>query len=72
MTAEYINKLPTLDYVKKTIRRCKRREKKYYGNPSSRAEIIITDRYKFPLNGDSFLLFDSGEGDMHRMMLFET
>lgn len=31
------------------------------------AEIIIPDRYKFTLNGDSFLqvLFDFGEGDMY-------
>ena len=70
MTAECINKLPTLDSVKRTIRRCKKGEEEYYGNPSSCAEIIIPDRYKFTLN--SFLLFDSGEGDMHRMMLFGT
>ncbi|KAI6653872.1 hypothetical protein LOD99_11479, partial [Oopsacas minuta] len=47
MTAESINKLPTLDSVKRTIRRCKRREEEFYGNPSSCAEIIIPDRFKF-------------------------
>ncbi|KAI6646039.1 hypothetical protein LOD99_9569 [Oopsacas minuta] len=72
MTAESINKLPTLDSVKRTIRRCKRREEEFYGNPSSCAEIIIPDRFKFTLNDESFLLFDSGEGDDHRMILFGT
>ena len=72
MAAECIIKLPKLDSVKRTIRRCKRGDEEYYGNPSSCAEIIIPDRYKFTLNGNSFLLFDSGEGDMYRMMLFGT
>ena len=72
MTAECVNKLPTLDSVKRTIRRCKRRQEEFYGNPSSCAEIIIPDKYKFTLNGDNFLLFDSGEGDIYRMMLFGT
>ena len=54
-TAECINKLPTLDSGKRTIRRCKRREEEFYGNSSSCAEIIIPDKYKFTLNSDSFL-----------------
>ena len=60
MTAECVNKLPTLDSVKRSIRRCKRRQEE------------IPDKYKSTLNGDSFLLFDSGEGDIYRMMFFET
>ena len=52
MTAECVNKLPTLDSVKKTIRRCKRRQEEYYGNASSCVEIIIRDKYKFTLNGE--------------------
>ena len=72
MTGECINKLPKLDSVKRTIRRCKRGEEEYYDNPSSSAEIIIPDRYKFTLNGNSFLLFDSREGDMYRMLFGTT
>ena len=49
MTSECVNKLPTFDSVKRTIRRCKSRQ--FYGNPSSCAEIIIPDKYKFTLNG---------------------
>ena len=65
-------KIPKRDSVKRVISKYKRKEKEYFGNPASCAEIIIPDRYKFTLNGDSFLLFDSGEGDMNRIMLFGT
>ena len=41
MNAECINKLPKLDSVKRVIRKYKRKEEEYFGNPASCAEIII-------------------------------
>ena len=69
MSAESVVKLPKLESVKKTIRNYKRTEG-YVGNPSSCADVIIPSSLKVTHRGDSFLLFDSGEGDIHRLLLF--
>ena len=40
------------------------------GSPTCAAEIIIADKYKVTVKGEPFLLFDSGFGDVNRMILF--
>ena len=72
MSAESIVKLPKLASVKRTIRNCKSTAEEYFGNPSCCAEVIIPNTLKFSHKGDNFLLFDSGEGDVHRLILFGT
>ena len=67
MSAESVVKLPKLDSVKRTIRSYKRTAEEYVGDPSSCEDVIIPNSFKVTLRGDSFLLFDSGEGDIHRI-----
>ena len=63
MSAESVVKLPKLDSVKRTA-------EEYVGDPSSCADVVIPSSLKVTHRGDSFLLFDSGEGDIHRLLLF--
>ena len=42
------------------------------GNPTCAAEIVIPDKYKSTLNGDAFLLFNSGIGDEQRIIGYGT
>ena len=72
LPAESINKLPKLDSVKKTIRNCKRIQDDDFGNPTTCAEIVIPNSYALTHKGENFLLFDSGIGDVNRLLLFGT
>ena len=72
MSAESVVKLPKLDSVERTILNYKRTAEEYVGDPSSCADVIIPSSLKVTHRGDGFLLFDSGEGDIHRLLLFCT
>ena len=72
LPAQSINKFPKLDSVEKTIRNYRKIQGNDFGNPTSCAEILIPHRYTLSSKGETFLLFDSGNGDANRMLLFGT
>lgn len=63
--------LPRIEHLKRTIRG--QRIEDHPPNPIGRAEIPnIPIPYQQTLNGERFLLFDSGPGDDDRMLMFAT
>ena len=43
-----------------------------FGNPVHASEIQILEKYKLTSKGERFLQFDSGAGDINRMIMFAT
>ena len=70
MGASSVAQLPKLESVKRTIRTYKSRSEENCGNPTCAAEIIVPEKYKVTLKQEPFLLFDSGYGDVNRMIIF--
>ena len=56
--------------MKRIIRIHKSKSEENCGSPTCAAELIIADKYKVTVKGEPFLLFDSGFGDVNRMILF--
>ena len=67
-----VSKLPQLESVKRTIRNYKSMIIENCGNPTCTAEIIIPEKYKNSLKGETFLLYDSGFGDQQRIIIYGT
>ena len=67
-----VSKLPQLESVKRTIRNYKSMSIENCGNPTCAAEIIIPEKYKNSLKGETFLLDDSGFGDQQRIIIYGT
>ena len=72
LPAESINKLPKLESVKKTMRNCKRIQDDDFGNPTTCAEIVISNRYTLTSKGENYIIFDSRIGDYNRLLLLES
>ena len=70
MGSSSIAQLPKLESVKRIIRMHKSKSEENYGNPTCAAEIIIAEKYKVTVKGEPFLLFDSGFGDVNRIIIF--
>ena len=64
-------KLPKTDSTKRTIRKHKH-GREVFGNPAHASEIQILEKYKLTSKGERFLQFDSGAGDINRMIMFAT
>ena len=64
--------LPTLNSVKRTIRRHKCLDEDTSINQASVSDLLIPDKYMITLKGELFLMFDSGIGDSNRMLIFST
>ena len=63
--------LPRIEHLKRTVRG--QRGDDHPPNPITKEEIpFLPVRYQQTLNGDRFLLFDSGPGDEDRMLIFAT
>ena len=72
MGASSVAQLPKLESVKRTIRTHKSRSEENCGNPTCAAEILVPEKYKVTLKQEPFLLFDSGYGDVNRMIIFAS
>ena len=72
MSNSAISALPKIDSVKRTIRRIKSSTIENVSNSTIASEIIIAEKYKFTLKGQQFLLYDSGVGDINRLLIFGT
>ena len=70
MSNSSIAALPRFDSVKRTICRVKSSTTDNVSNSTLLEEIIIPEKYKYTLKGHPFLLFDSGIGDINRLMIF--
>lgn len=71
MTDSAISTLVKFDSLKRTIRRHKSGREDF--NISTSAEdITIPEKFRTTLKGQSFLLFDSGIGDVNRILVFGT
>jgi hypothetical protein len=63
--------LPRIDHIKRTIRN--QRKEDHPPHPIARAAVpLLPLRYQQTLNGERFLLFDSGPGDESRILIFAT
>ena len=71
MTDSAISTLVKFDSLKRTIRRHKSGREDF--NISTSAEdITIPEKFRTTLKGQSFLLFDSGIGDVNIILVFGT
>ena len=70
MTDSTISKLSKFDSIKRTIRRQKCSEN--FTISALPEEISIPEKFKITLKGQQFLLFDSGIGDVERLLKFGT
>ena len=71
MTDSAISNLVKFDSLKRTIRRQKC-GKEIFSVSTSAEDITIPEKFRVPLKGQSFILFDSGIGDMIRILFFGT
>ena len=71
MNDSSISMLPKFESVKRTIRR-KKSSTERFDIAKVAEEIIIPEKYKLSLKGQQFLLYDSGIGDINRLIVFGT
>lgn len=64
-------KLPTIDVMKRTIRHIRQQQRAGPALPNHRQEIEFPEEYTRTLNGEDFLLYDSGPEE-DRMVVFST
>ena len=72
MSSSSTAKLPSIESVKRRIRKHKGISNENCSNPKGPAEIEIPQKYKVTTKEEPFLLFDSGVGDSDRMIIFST
>lgn len=65
-------KLPSVNTIKRSVRNIRQRQDDGPAIPQHRSEIIFPEDYKITLNGQEFLLFDSGYGDENRILIFAS
>ena len=71
MSDSSINQLPKTELIKRMIRVHKNGPDRII-NSASASEIHILERYRVTPKGEPFLLFDSGVGDISRIIIFAT
>ena len=71
MSDSSINQLPKTESIKRMIRVHKNGPDRII-NSASASEINILERYRVNPKGEPFLLFDSGVGDISRIIIFAT
>lgn len=69
-----LGKMPNKDAIRKVVQRCRNEENAPPPQPTDRASIVIPENYKEyeyePNEREQFLLWDSGEGDVNRILIF--
>ncbi|KAI6658285.1 hypothetical protein LOD99_15554 [Oopsacas minuta] len=65
-------KLPKLDSLKRTIQRQRASVLSAPVQPTALAELVLPAEYQRTAKGEQFLLYDSGEDDAHRFLIFGT
>ena len=62
-----------VDHLKRIIRGHRQDAGRRLPNPADRRDISeLPQEYQLTLNGEQFLLFDSGVGDADRLIIFST
>jgi hypothetical protein len=65
--------LPRIEHLRRTIRSQRKGDENRPANPINRATVpALPELYQQTLNGEQFLLFDSGVGDANRILIFST
>jgi hypothetical protein len=72
ISLEAARQLPTYTASQRTIERKRKRTQQPYLNPTTVAEIIIPDALRNTLRNAAFVLWDSGEDDVNRILMFGT
>ncbi|KAI6651326.1 hypothetical protein LOD99_5297 [Oopsacas minuta] len=67
-----VAKLSQLDSLKRTIQRQRASVLAAPAQPTTLAELVLPAEYQQTAKGEQFLLYDSGEGDVHRFLMFGT
>ncbi|KAI6650782.1 hypothetical protein LOD99_7833 [Oopsacas minuta] len=65
-------KLLKLDSLKRTIQRQHISVLSAPGEPTALVELVLPSEYQRTAKGEQFLLYDSGEDDAHRFLIFGT
>ncbi|KAI6655799.1 hypothetical protein LOD99_1941 [Oopsacas minuta] len=65
-------KLPKLDSLKRTIQRQRASVLSAPVQPTALSELVLPAEYQRTAKGEQFLLYDSGEDDAHRFLIFGT
>ena len=58
--------------LREMVRRKRKRQDDHPPNPGNRADVVVPPNLRRTRDGRPFLLFDSGLGDGHRMLIFST
>ena len=59
-------------FIRRTVRRVRQANNVPHPIPTDRATLEIPDEYRTLSSGENFLLFDSGSGDVSRILVFGT
>lgn len=66
--------MPNKDAIRKVVQRRRNKQSDPPAQPANRASIVIPEKYKMyevgPNETEQFLLWDSGEGDENRILIF--
>lgn len=72
ITDSTASQLPSTSTLRRTVRRQRQRATFVYDIPPSREDIHLPPEFKVNFKQEAFLLHDSGEGDVNRIILFAT
>ena len=72
ISLEAARQLPTYTASQRAIERTRKKTQQPYPNPATIAEIVIPDALISTMRNSNFILWDSGEDDVNRILMFGT
>src|SRR5665811_196468 len=72
MTPAAKGRLPSIDSLKRSVRRTREETMSSLPTPHHRRDIFLSERFTNMQNGQKFLQYDSGNSDELRFLIFTT